>query len=408
MNARFLSICAVVALANIAAPSTVAAADKISVGVEDACAIVGSQLFCWGYNQFGQVGASTDGIVSRPRIVQPVEPGAQWTDVAEGGWHTCALSQASGHQSLFCWGLNNGGQLGDGTTVDSPSPSLVLDAHTKHPLANVTAISVGGVGTCAVADDKIACWGYNGDGELGDNSTSDSAVPVVLENPGDIGQIAGGNLSNCAISNASALYCWGWNYFGQVGDGTTTTAVLPQQILRHAYRVSSSGRSTCALADWGPDRDRLLKCWGDNRNGELGDGTGMISSVPVTVLDPSGFGPLTGVIDLSLGYAHSCALTSDAHVYCWGSNYFGMLGDGTGVDSLKPVAVSNPQGDGPLTNVVGISAGENETCAIQSNSTILCWGRNERTLGDGTSIDRNLPVVIDLDEIFSSEFEMQS
>jgi len=389
-------------------PLTAHAADKISVGAEDACAIVGSQLFCWGYNRLGQTGTGTDAVVSRPRVVRPPQPDAIWTDVAVGDFHTCAISDAFGNRSLFCWGDNSSGQLGNGTTNDSSSPSPVLDANTMMPLKDITAISAGGVGTCAVSDNKIACWGINDESELGDNSTSSSVFPVVLETPGDIAQIYGGNRSNCATTNAAALYCWGWNYFGQVGDGTTTTAVLPTPILRHVYRVSGSGRSTCALADWGPDRDHFLKCWGDNREGELGDGTEAISAVPVTVVNPSGSAPLLGVVDVSVGYQHSCALTSDSHAYCWGSNSFGVLGGGSSLDSQKPVAVRDPQNDGPLTNVVSISAGTNETCAIQSGSTILCWGRNEGNLGDGTTIDRNLPVVISLDEIFSSEFETHS
>ena len=203
-----------------------------------------------------------------------------------------------------------------------------------------------------------------------------SDVPVYSRNvTTQAYAISAGEGHSCALTAGGGVKCWGWNAYGQLGDGTTTDRLLPTDVLGLASGVraiSAGGDHTCALTTSG-----AVKCWGYNGAGELGDGTTSDSSTPKEVSGLS-----TGVVAISGGYLHTCALMITGGVKCWGNNPYGTLGDGTTANSPNPVDVS-----GLTKGVAEISAGATHTCALLSSGRVKCWGSNAHgELGDGTAV----------------------
>jgi alpha-tubulin suppressor-like RCC1 family protein len=290
-----------------------------------------------------------------------------------GAAHTCALL-ADG--TAKCWGNNYDGQLGDGTNTNKNTPVTVSG------LTNAVAIAGGAAHTCALLSDGTAkCWGNNYYGQLGDGTFIDKNTPVTVSGLTNAVAIAASFYHTCALLSDGTAKCWGRNDYGQLGDGTNTNKNTPVTVsgLTNAVAIAAGGYHTCALL-----ADGTAKCWGYNGNGQLGDGTFIDKNTPVTV---SG---LTNAVAIAGGAAHTCALLSDGTAKCWGNNAEGQLGDGgTFIEKTTPVTVSG------LTNAVAIAAGSSHTCALLSDGTVKCWGRNDYgQLGDGTFIDKNTPVTV--------------
>lgn len=288
--------------------------------------------------------------------------------VATGGSSSCALTAAG---AVECWGWNHHGELGNGSTTASPVPVDVVGLS-----ACASAVSTG-MHTCALtAEGAARCWGLNSNGELGNDSYTDSHVPVEVAglSSGVIG-ISVGGVHTCAVSDLGAVKCWGWRSSGQLGNGYgTETGLVPVDVVGLSYgviAVSSGYAHTCALTAAG-----AVKCWGRNREGQLGNGSITDSHLPVDVMGLS-----SGVIAIAAGWTHTCALTSAGSVKCWGSSILTLEG---------PVPVDVV---GLPSGVVAISAGTNHTCAATSAGTIHCWGWNLwGQLGDGTTTDSPVPV----------------
>ena len=204
-----------------------------------------------------------------------------------------------------------------------------------------------------------------------------TALPPLL----NIAAIAAGRSHTCALTFGGGVKCWGDNYNGQLGDGTKTTRLTPVNVSGLAsgvIAITAGGSHTCALTAEGG-----VKCWGWNKYGQLGDGTGKRHLMPVDVS-----GLASGVSAITAGYAHTCARTAGGGVKCWGYNSSGQLGDGTNTDRHTPVNVS-----GLTTEVSGIKAGGSHTCARISGGGVKCWGDNRSgQLGDGTWEIRYTPV----------------
>ncbi|MGB7540252.1 MAG: hypothetical protein WBM17_17050 [Anaerolineales bacterium] len=266
--------------------------------------------------------------------------------IVAGEGHSCALLSDG---MVKCWGKNEFGQLGDGTTKNRDVPAPVRG------LNNVRALTAGWGHTCALTGNgAVKCWGYNKNGELGNTHHTDSSRPVDVNGLSTgVTTIAAGDDHTCAAMDAGEVRCWGFNETGQLGDGTNENRDIPVAVkgwTGEAVSLAAGWGHTCALAAEGG-----VKCWGDDGIGQLGNNINSISSnSPVDV-----FGLMRGVTAITAKGGHACALLVDGSVQCWGDNTYGQLGDGTAVNRMTPVTVAGLDG-----GVQAVAAGWNHTCAI--------------------------------------------
>ena len=343
---------------------------QASVSGTHTCALLDNgEVWCWGTNNSGQLGDGTTTNRSNPVKVQGLT-GAR--SVALGHAHTCAVLMSG---AVKCWGNNIDGQLGDGTTNQSSSPVDVTG------LNNVLALGLGNAHSCARLTDGTAyCWGRNDEGQLGDGTNTTSSVPVQVQGLTNVKSIDGGFRHTCAISGgASDIHCWGFNVFGQLGNNTTTDSSLPVYTgLTAGADLSAGVAHTCAIINTG-----TIRCWGYNGQGQLGDGTSIDQPTPVVV--PT----ITTAEELASGSNHTCVRLTNGQVQCWGANDEGQLGDGTDVSSLAPVTVFG------IADAIGLGAGSDHNCVLLDNSYIQCWGLNNGgQLGNGTISQSTLPVFV--------------
>jgi alpha-tubulin suppressor-like RCC1 family protein len=312
-----------------------------------------------------------------PGTTAQAAPKLVFKAVSVGFVDTCALTTKG---AVKCWGYNGDGELGNGTKVDSAVPVGVSGLGK-----NVKAISSGSYFTCALTTKgAVKCWGSNTYGQLGDNTTTDSATPVAVYGLGKgIKAIAAGNFFACALTTKGAVKCWGANTYGQLGNGTTTSSAKPVGVTglgKGVKALAGGGYHACAVTTKGAP-----KCWGYNGEGELGDNTKVNSSVPVAVYSLS-----KGVKAMAAGSYTTCALTTKNQVKCWGYNGDGELGDGTTTSSLKPVLA-----DGLGKKVKAIAYGDIHGCAVNSSGVAKCWGYNGYgALGDNTTTTSSKPVEV--------------
>jgi alpha-tubulin suppressor-like RCC1 family protein len=257
---------------------------------------------CWGDNYYGQLGNGTTTDSLTPRDVTGLTTGVR--AVEAGDYHTCAVTTAGG---VKCWGLNLHGQLGNGTTTGSLTPVDVTGLTT-----GVSAVVATFYSTCAVTiAGGVKCWGLNNYGQLGNGTTTSSSTPVDVTGLNGVSAVSADGWHACAVASGGGVKCWGYNNYGQLGNGTTTNSLTPVAVTGLASGVSAvaAGRGhTCALTSGGG-----VKCWGDNFSGQLGNGTTTSSSTPVDVT-----GLTTGVSAVSAGYEYTCAVASGGGVKCWG------------------------------------------------------------------------------------------
>ena len=363
-------------------------AQSISAGGAHTCALTSAGgVRCWGANGSGQLGDGT--LTNRPAPVDVPGLSSGVVAVSGGGGHTCALTAAGG---VMCWGRNDYGQLGDGTTTNRPSPTNVIGLSS-----GVAAISAGGYHTCAVmTNGTLKCWGRNNRGQLGNGTSANASTPFTVPGlTGIVAVAAGGSDSDgghtCALTSAGAAKCWGRNDFGQIGDGTTSDRFQPVDVSglsSGAVAIGEGRYHSCALTNAGG-----VKCWGWGIGGQLGLGTGGSSTTPVDVVGING-----NAVALTVGGSQNCALMANTGVKCWGYNSSGQLGDGTtGTNRNAPVDVLNAIGGSPFTGALAVSTGgstsiDAQTCALVAQG-IKCWGLNSSgQVGDGTTTLRPTPV----------------
>ncbi|MGD0274251.1 MAG: hypothetical protein ABSB96_11045, partial [Gaiellaceae bacterium] len=376
----------------------IATATKLSAGASHTCALLSNQsLRCWGSNFDSQLGLGKIGHSETPISVSNITTAA--TQVSAGGEHGCAVLA---DHSVWCWGRNAYGQLGNNSTTDSSTPVQVVGASGVGFLMDADQVSAGQGHTCAhLTNNTVWCWGHNNFGQLGNNSTTDSPTPVQVKGTGGVGlltgvsQVSAGGLHSCAVRTFDhTIQCWGYNLYGQLGNNSTSDSSTPVEVLglKTDGPASTGDFHTCAVKS----SDQTVWCWGWNQYGQLGNGTTSTdpNPIPVQVQKP---GPvfLTDATGVSAGGLHTCALSSPSgfgYVYCWGRNESGELGNGKhGTDSSYAVQAS---GIGKATEV---SAGYYHTCARLSNSSADCWGRNESgELGIGSLSDSDVPAPVSL------------
>ena len=426
------------------------------------CAIIDFSAYCWGYNNYGQLGDSTTSNRYKPTEVSAPD-NARFTDLSIGAHQSCGIIE---NGSVYCWGRNNYGQLGDNSTGDSHLPNYTMIPGNSKAIA----ITSGLHHSCALMDNNsIYCWGYNNRGQLGDGSYTTGYKPVMSNfNPTSrIVQISAGGEFTCALIENGSIYCWGQNSYNQVeGDesdelSSSTPNPYYVNITENGNFASfDSGNSNiCAIT-----KSSDIRCWGSNTGSidsffartaskityiensatrkllapqgwgirdysianlppgisydsfvlEINESANSTSPISWTIdtIDNSYQGSIdlnvieittysgsksswtNGIsyqnseselpfIDVDVDHRHSCAIKKNGQLYCWGSNSYGKLGDGTTSRKLSPSLV---RFDDEATRVTKVSTGYDSTCTITDESRVMCWGRNQYgELGIGTT-----------------------
>ncbi|WP_203971913.1 lamin tail domain-containing protein [Planotetraspora silvatica] len=280
-----------------------------------------SGAYAWGDNSVGQLGMGSTDNLSSPAAVHAV---SQVTQIAAGGFHSLALRSDG---TVWGWGDNTRGELGNGGYA-APTPVPVQVSG----LTGIVQVAAGlGYSLALRSDGTVWAWGINTDGQLGDGTTTDRRTPVKVSGLIGVTQIAAGGFHSLALRSNGTVRAWGWNYAGQLGNGTTTRRTTPSAVsgLTKVTRIAVGREHSLARRS-----DGTVWAWGSNGYGQLGDGTTTQRRTPVKV---SG---LTGVTQIAAGDSHNLAVRSDGTVRAWGINPSGQLGDGTSTQRNRPVTVS--------------------------------------------------------------------
>ncbi|MFV2208673.1 RCC1 domain-containing protein [Actinomadura sp. LOL_016] len=361
--------------AAVPAAGTAAVANRGQVtaliaGAAHTCAMFGDKtLQCWGNNQYGELGNGTTASASKPVDVQKFSAPLKFAE--SRAVHTCGLLE---NATVECWGMNKYGQVGDGTTDNTAKPVAVKGLNGK-----VRLLSAGGDHTCVTLeeDDSTWCWGQNKYGELGNGEFSvGSLKPVEVKGlPSPPTKFTTGVWHTCTVLEDGSTWCWGHNELGELGNGKTglgsATPVEVKGLPSTPVQLAAGNFHTCALV-----QDGSTWCWGEGKYGQLGRGSNEMSSTPKPVTGLEG----DPAFLFSGGY-HTCVAFKDGGMSCWGQNNFGQLGDGTTKNASKPVAVK-----GVRPNPTLAAGGALHTCVGYGDGTLNCWGGNTAgQLGNGAT-----------------------
>ncbi len=326
-------------------------------------------LWTWGRNTYGQLG---DGTVTGKSLPVQIGTDTDWASIAAGNNHIVAIKTDG---TLWAWGYNANGQLGDGTSSISLIPKQIGTAN------DWIMIDAGANHTVAMKEDaSIWAWGLNNNGQLGDGTTTNRLVPTHIGAGNSWIMIEAGELHTAAIDASGKLWAWGDNFYGQLGDGTLADKTVPTQIGTDTAwkQVSAGNNHTVARKAAG-----TLWAWGSNSSGQLGDGTTADSLVPVQIGSATDWGRADA------GTIHTVAVKTDGTLWAWGYNSNGQLGDGTTADSLVPIQI------GTDTDWALADAGYYHSLGIRAGSSLYSWGfNNNGQLGDGTLVDKLIPTWI--------------
>ena len=339
----------------------------LSTGFAHSCAIpAGGYVACWGANASGQLGdgSTTDAMVPvRPMLVGSFgEVAAGGTSGTAGTGHTCAITWTN---ELYCWGVNDLGQLGSGDLAP------VTGAVHVSPGTTWDTVAAGGQHTCAI--DRVGglyCWGQNADGIVGE-----AGFGGITPTPTQLG--AGMAFSGvdtfrrhaCALTGSTA-HCWGLNRDGalEVGsgdDGVPTPTPVMLDYLGEVTSVAAGGFFTCALSQTSGALGGAIRCWGINAGGQLGRPMGALASDPI--------GGIEDFLIVNAGHDHACAIRADGSLWCWGRNALGQVGSGSSAE-----VVFTPERVGDRSDWLSVSAGGTFTCGTRERGTLWCWGDGSR------------------------------
>jgi alpha-tubulin suppressor-like RCC1 family protein len=352
--------------------------DTMDGGRDHACGLDGGgQAYCWGRNNFGQLGDSSAASTTVP--VSVYQPGLAFDRITGGGAHSCALTSAG---AAYCWGANADGRLGDGTTVLPLRPVAVQGS------VAFVQLDAGNGHTCGLdSGGQGYCWGNNASGQIGDGTTSSPITPTAVTQAGGLTftSISAGFSHSCALSGAGQAYCWGYDGDGALGNGATFGGNTPQVVQQPAgvtfVAISSNYSHSCGLTGAGQ-----AYCWGENGSGQVGDSSVVDRNAPVLVKQGA-----LAFVSITTGLDHTCAVDGSGNAYCWGGDANQQLGNGGGAASRIPVAVTMPSG----VSFAFASVDAAKSCALDTIGQTWCWGRNNfNQIGDGTATTRNVPTAV--------------
>ena len=326
-------------------------------------------VWAWGRNNYGQLG---NGLFNSSETLIKVIGLSDVKAIFAGDFQSLALKNDG---TVWAWGRNDYGQLGDGTKTNRSTPIQITG------LSGVTAISAGGWHSLALKNDgTVWAWGRNDSGQLGDGTTSNKSTPAQVTGLGGVTAISAGSSHSLALKNDGIVWAWGNNnYYGKLGDGTTEDKSTPVQVkvLSGITAISAGSSHSLALKN-----DGTVWAWGYNYYGQLGNGATMNSS-PVQAK------VLNGVVAISAGGSFSLALKNDGTVWAWGSNSFCQLGDGAMFQRTTPIYVTG------LDGMKNISSGDRHSLALKNDGTVWAWGYNHYgQLGNITAAIKSTPLQV--------------
>jgi alpha-tubulin suppressor-like RCC1 family protein len=375
---------------------------EVVTGDSGSCAIAGGRVYCWGDNTYGQLGnGSAVAYSAKPVAVSGIPTSSTVTDISYYQHTVCAV--ASG--TVYCWGWNQWLQVGDGTNTNRSTAVAVgglLSGRTA------TVVQTSHATTCAIANNEVYCWGVGGEGALGNAANGDASTPVKVANGAGTAlngkiptKLSAGFHYNCALTSEGRVYCWGLNGgSGALGRGTFGgTTNVPLEVsglaaIGQATYISSSRGQSCVVID------ASTYCWG-----ELYDGQERLGVQSPTAVSTSGVLSGKTITHIAAGGPSACATASDGVIGCWGSNNNGTLGNNSNTNSSVPVQVSQSSG---LTGAASdISIGDNTVCAL-ANGAFWCWGQNAAgKAGDGTQGDKLIPARVSTTGVLSGRTPQQ-
>lgn len=305
------------------------------VGILDAVAIASGQrhtcvvhatghVSCWGDNRNGQLGRDQPSMAPSPHAVPNVSDAV---DVAAGDAFTCIIQYLG---SVVCWGDGSAGQIGNGSKAQRVPPTTVSS------LSNVTALAAGQSHACAVSQGQVFCWGGDASHQLGEDG-ADSLTPQPVPFITDATSVAATSRSTCALLQNGSVSCWGANDTGQLGTGvaSVTPSETPAAVDGvDALEIAAGAEHVCALT-----RNHQISCWGRGDEGQLGDGNVHNARFQPQASPVNVSGIISTARDIGAGGNHSCAPTNGGAIVCWGENTNGQLGDGTTDNGFSPVGV---------------------------------------------------------------------
>jgi uncharacterized repeat protein (TIGR02543 family) len=389
---------------------------EIAAGFNFAVAIKNDgTMYAWGDNKYGQLGLGTTGINGTSGPIK-VGESAHWAKVSCGNYYAVALTNDG---SLYAWGNISGNKYYDSHLFGADEPKK----YTAHSWKSISAgsskamaiqsngtlwaftdyygmdkigsdndwqsVSTGNMHSLALKENgTLWAWGMNSDGQLGDDTTIDRAMPTQIGSSSNWSKIAVGNSISFGISSTGSVYGWGRDAYGMLGKGGTSDTLVPTQVdlSGNWAHVDSGAYHTLAVKT-----DGTLWAWGRNALGQLGNGTNKAASLPVQI------GESATWQRVAAGYEFSLGLQSDGSLWAWGSNSQGQLGDGTKNDRPAPVQVFPPG------TVESFAAGAHHCVVIKTDGTLWAWGDNSSgQLGDDTKIGKTVPVKVGMDSNWSS------
>ena len=314
--------------------------------------------------------------------------------ISGGGFHTCGVKS---NQTVYCWGREENGALGNNESLSSHLEfypvAVVAGDGSADNLSGIVQISAGQDHTCALTSGgQVRCWGGAGSSAvLGDNDTTllSKSYPVAVvagdgsaDNLSGIVQISAGQDHTCALTSGGQVRCWGSNQLGQLADGTTIGKNYPLAVIAEKdsannlsgiVQVSSGEKHSCALR-----HDGTVMCWGKGTDGQLGNGTTISKNYPVAVVRGAGDDrSLNGIVQVNSGQKHNCALKYDGTVMCWGEGDHGKLGYDSNNNVSRPVKVLEREINDPeLDDIVQVSLGRSHSCARKQDGRVFCWGQH--------------------------------
>ena len=334
---------------------------QASADYKHSCAVASNgTLWCWGDNTYGQLG---DGSTDEKDAPVMVGTDSDWSNVDTGYYYTCAIKNTG---TLWCWGNNSYGKLGDGTSNQRHEPTQIGTD------TNWDRVETGDDHTCGTkTTGTIWCWGRNSCGELGIGVLPTQYSPKQVGTDTNWDQIDVGLEHTCATKTTGTFWCWGSDGYGQLGDGTTGgNQYSPAQVGSGTNwsGVAVGGYHTCGAKSTG-----TIWCWGYNEYGQLGDGGSVDKNTPTQV------GSGTNWSSLTAGYRNTSGFQNDNTLWFWGDNNNCQLADGAGGNKYSPTNVLTD------TDWDQVDLGWNHSCAVKDSGTLWCWGYNwDGQVGDGT------------------------